>query len=129
MLAIDEISMASKYLLEYIDNVLKGAKENNEPFSGIQIIAAGDFFQFLPVIEKQKCPYLKVCKCNLNITNQRKCKKGHLYSIRNNSKILCLSILQKSKTKMIKYFYKAVDRFEPINNKTEIKQEQRACCV
>ncbi len=76
MLAIDEISMASTYLFEYIDKVLKGVRDNNLPFGGIQIIAVGDFFQLPPVIKKSKqCEYKNVCNCTLKLDKQDICKK------------------------------------------------------
>lgn len=49
ILAIDEISMLSAYALEYLDLVFKSARENNEPFGGIQVILIGDFLQLPPV--------------------------------------------------------------------------------
>ena len=76
MLAIDEISMASAYLLEYIDKVLKGVRGNDLPFGGIQIIAVGDFFQLPPVIKKgEQCEYKNVCNCILDLNEQDICKK------------------------------------------------------
>jgi ATP-dependent DNA helicase PIF1 len=53
MLAIDEISMCSKYLLEYLDYVFKKVRQCDKPFGGIQTIAVGDFFQLPPVPTKE----------------------------------------------------------------------------
>ena len=87
MLAIDEISMCSMYLLEYVDEVLKGVRKSELPFGGVQIIAVGDFMQLPPVIEKTKynkktnrrekheCEYKKVCNCRLTWKEQCECKK------------------------------------------------------
>jgi len=52
MLAIDEISMLNVETFEYVNEVLKLVRENDEPFGGIQVIFIGDFFQ-LPPVEKR----------------------------------------------------------------------------
>lgn len=52
MLAIDEISMLNVETFEYVNEVLKLIRENNEPFGGIQVIFIGDFYQ-LPPVEKE----------------------------------------------------------------------------
>lgn len=49
-LIIDEISMVRSDILDYIDRVLRFAKDNELPFGGIQVIAVGDFFQLPPVV-------------------------------------------------------------------------------
>lgn len=51
MLAIDEISMLSDDIFSVIDKTLQIARNNNEPFGGIQIILIGDFCQLPPVIK------------------------------------------------------------------------------
>jgi len=51
ILAIDEISMLDARTFDYIDEVLKTLKNNDEPFGGIQVLLFGDFFQ-LPPVEK-----------------------------------------------------------------------------
>lgn len=48
----DEISMASKYLLEAVDSTLRFATDNKEiPFGGKVILLGGDFRQCLPVVK------------------------------------------------------------------------------
>lgn len=49
VLIIDEISMLSADLFEFIDKVAKYVRRNGSAFGGIQIIAVGDFFQLSPV--------------------------------------------------------------------------------
>ncbi len=49
MLAIDEVSMLSSDVMEYVDSVLKKIRGSDEPFGGIQVILLGDFFQLPPV--------------------------------------------------------------------------------
>ncbi len=52
ILAIDEISMLNIETFEYVNEVLKEIRENNEPFGGIQVLLIGDFFQLPPVEEE-----------------------------------------------------------------------------
>lgn len=52
ILAIDEISMLNIETFEYVNEVLKEIRENNEPFGGIQLLLIGDFFQLPPVEEE-----------------------------------------------------------------------------
>lgn len=49
VLIIDEISMLHAKQLNLVNQVLKFFKESDDPFGGIQVIAAGDFFQLPPV--------------------------------------------------------------------------------
>lgn len=49
VLIIDEISMLHAKQLNLVNQVLKYFKENDDAFGGIQVIAAGDFFQLPPV--------------------------------------------------------------------------------
>ncbi|EPF73750.1 AAA family ATPase [Acinetobacter rudis] len=49
VLVIDEISMLHAKQLNLVNQVLKYFKESDEAFGGIQVIAAGDFFQLPPV--------------------------------------------------------------------------------
>ncbi|KAL3865866.1 hypothetical protein ACJMK2_043215 [Sinanodonta woodiana] len=48
-LFIDEISMLSLKSFLQIEKVLRKDRESNFPFSGIQTIVSGDFFQLKPV--------------------------------------------------------------------------------
>ncbi len=49
VLIIDEISMLHARQLNLVNQVLKYFKESDQPFGGMQIIVAGDFFQLPPV--------------------------------------------------------------------------------
>ena len=49
VLIIDEISMLHAKQLNLVNQVLKFFKESDDAFGGIQVIAAGDFFQLPPV--------------------------------------------------------------------------------
>lgn len=60
ILALDEVSMLNFQTFEYINEVLKQVRENDEPFGGIQLIFIGDFFQ-LPPVEKRMEQEKKYC--------------------------------------------------------------------
>lgn len=49
VIIIDEISMVDCALIDYIDNVLRIYKANNNPFGGIQLLMFGDLYQLPPV--------------------------------------------------------------------------------
>ena len=49
VLIIDEISMLHAKQLDLVNQVLKYFKGNEQPFGGIQVVLAGDFFQLPPV--------------------------------------------------------------------------------
>jgi ATP-dependent exoDNAse (exonuclease V) alpha subunit len=49
VLIIDEVSMLHGKQLEMVNQVLKFFKQSSEPFGGVQLIVAGDFFQLPPV--------------------------------------------------------------------------------
>jgi hypothetical protein len=61
-LIIDEMSMLSKKFLNKISNILARAKtgddtsEEDLPFGGVNVILAGDFHQFPPVVTKKNSP-------------------------------------------------------------------------
>ena len=61
VLIIDEISMLHAKQLNLVNKVLKYFKESDEPFGGIQIIVAGDFFQLPPVGKKEEQNRDKFC--------------------------------------------------------------------
>ena len=48
-LVIDEVSMLTPALLEYLDTVGRQVRKTDAPFGGIQIVMVGDFFQLPPV--------------------------------------------------------------------------------
>lgn len=49
VLIIDEVSMLHAKQLDMVDSVLRHFRQSDEPFGGIQVIFAGDFFQLPPV--------------------------------------------------------------------------------
>lgn len=49
VLVIDEVSMMSKEVFEYLDQVARGIRNNPRPFGGIQLILCGDFCQLPPI--------------------------------------------------------------------------------
>jgi ATP-dependent DNA helicase PIF1 len=49
VLIIDEISMLHDYRLDMVEEALRQARGNPEPFGGMQVILCGDFFQLPPV--------------------------------------------------------------------------------
>jgi ATP-dependent DNA helicase PIF1 len=48
-LVIDEVSMLTPSLLEYLDTVGRIVRKQDKPFGGIQIVFVGDFYQLPPV--------------------------------------------------------------------------------
>lgn len=52
VLVIDEISMLHRKQFDLINQVLKVIRENDQPFGGLQVLVAGDFFQLPPVGEQ-----------------------------------------------------------------------------
>ena len=49
LLIIDEISMLSVVMFNFLHEVAMKLRRNSEPFGGIQVIVVGDFFQLPPV--------------------------------------------------------------------------------
>ena len=49
VLVIDEISMLHDFRLDMVDRVLRGVRENDQPFGGVQLVMSGDFFQLPPI--------------------------------------------------------------------------------
>jgi len=47
---IDEVSMLRRDQLELIDKVLRGVRDKDVPFGGVQMVCVGDFFQLPPVV-------------------------------------------------------------------------------
>ncbi|HZM63692.1 MAG TPA: AAA family ATPase, partial [Candidatus Saccharimonadales bacterium] len=52
LLVIDEISMLHDFRLDMVDEIMRGVRENSEPFGGLQVVLCGDFFQLPPVNRK-----------------------------------------------------------------------------
>lgn len=50
-LVIDEVSMLTPALLEYLDEVGRRVRKSPRPFGGIQMVFVGDFYQLPPVIK------------------------------------------------------------------------------
>lgn len=48
-LVIDEISMMTPYLLEFLDTVGRHVRKCDAPFGGLQVVFVGDFYQLPPV--------------------------------------------------------------------------------
>lgn len=53
VLIIDEISMIHAHQLDLINKVVRLARASWEPFGGMQVILAGDFFQLPPIMSKE----------------------------------------------------------------------------
>jgi hypothetical protein len=49
LLIIDEVSMISPEIFTSMDLILRGFKETDAPFGGVQVVISGDFFQLPPV--------------------------------------------------------------------------------
>lgn len=54
LLVVDEVSMLSAFMLEYLDKLFKMVRKNNYPFGGIQVIFIGDFLQLPPVATSEE---------------------------------------------------------------------------
>ena len=57
LLAIDEISMISAEVLELLNIVFQGVRQNDLPFGGMQLLVLGDFFQLPPVSKDQEMEF------------------------------------------------------------------------
>ncbi len=51
ILVVDEISMLNDYQLDAVDDILRGVRQNDKPFGGIQVVLCGDFFQLPPIAQ------------------------------------------------------------------------------
>jgi ATP-dependent DNA helicase PIF1 len=49
-LVIDEVSMLTPHLLEYLDTVARVVRKCPSPFGGLQVVFVGDFYQLPPVM-------------------------------------------------------------------------------
>lgn len=52
ILIVDEVSMLSKQLFDFINRLAKTIRKNPLPFGGIQLVFTGDFFQLPPIPDK-----------------------------------------------------------------------------
>lgn len=49
VLVVDEVSMLSARLFDFVERICRAMKRNEEPFGGMQIVLSGDFFQLPPI--------------------------------------------------------------------------------
>ncbi|MEN9327838.1 MAG: hypothetical protein RI947_646 [Candidatus Parcubacteria bacterium] len=50
LIIVDEVSMVRADLMDCMDAFLKGARDNFEPFGGVQVVLFGDMYQLEPVV-------------------------------------------------------------------------------
>lgn len=50
-LVVDEVSMLTPHLLEYLDTVGRIVRKCDRPFGGLQVVFVGDFYQLPPVMK------------------------------------------------------------------------------
>jgi ATP-dependent DNA helicase PIF1 len=55
-LVIDEVSMLTPTLLEYLDTIGRQVRKKDAPFGGIQLVLVGDFYQLPPVSKELQDP-------------------------------------------------------------------------
>lgn len=59
-LIIDEVSMVRADMFDYIDRLMRHAKQQpDKPFGGAQVIVIGDFYQLPPVVVRDEVPQLR----------------------------------------------------------------------
>ena len=56
-LVIDEVSMMTPALMEYLDTVGRKVRKIDAPFGGIQVVFVGDFYQLPPVSQDSEKPF------------------------------------------------------------------------
>lgn len=88
VLIIDEVSMLDSVMIDNVDAVLRGVREIDEPFGGMQVVFVGDFFQLPPVskgesldfaFESEAWKNAKVTVCYL--TEQHRQSEGEFLEI------------------------------------------------
>ena len=47
VLVIDEVSMLSEKIFNYTENIARKVRQESQAFGGIQVVASGDFFNYL----------------------------------------------------------------------------------
>lgn len=55
VLLIDEVSMVSNVFFSRLNRLMQAAKDNDEPFGGVQLIVCGDFRQLAPINPFDNC--------------------------------------------------------------------------
>jgi ATP-dependent DNA helicase PIF1 len=80
VLIIDEISMVENIFFSRINRLMQAAKENNEPFGGVQLIVCGDFRQLAPVK-----PFSYCFACGRTTTKDRDRERRSLYTAAQNA--------------------------------------------
>ena len=116
ILIVDEISMMSDTYLEKLNYYAQKSRGNNQPFGGIQLIFAGDFFQLPPVNKKSFCFESSLWNELFPIKNQICLKKIFRQTDRVYSKILnqiregCIT--QKSLNTISTCLHKSTDHLE-----------------
>ena len=53
VLIIEEVSMLTSGTLLMVDTVCREIKQSTEPFGGMQVVFAGDFFQLPPIVKRE----------------------------------------------------------------------------
>src|SRR2546428_3536677 len=59
LLVIDEISMVRADLLDAVDDVLRGYRDDSRVFGGVQLLMIGDLHQLPPVVKPEDCELLR----------------------------------------------------------------------
>jgi ATP-dependent DNA helicase PIF1 len=95
ILIIEEVSMISNQLFEYVDSQARLSRNTENPMGGVQVILVGDFLQLPPVTKGQKEP--EYCfqsplwrKLNLKVV-----ELTHVYRQENQSFVAMLNRIRK----------------------------------
>jgi len=74
VLIIDEISMMENFHLDILNERMKSARNNSQPFGGVQVIVTGDFFQLAPIQPFTNCLHCGAHTVKLD-SKQRYCQQ------------------------------------------------------